>query len=705
MFSRGSLTLTVFLIVFSMISANALADGNETLGPPGLTVATGTGVVVAGVGTQPNVNTSATIDVDVPLDATVEQVLVYWQGQVSSGPGPDTPDDEISINGTPVEGVWTASPVNPYLGENFYTFRYDATALELVEPGENTLTVSGMNFETTSISPTGNKGVGVAVIYDDSSGGTVAGVLDGMDYAYSGFSTPLNTTEEQTFEFAPSSEERTASLGLMVGEALDHDFTGVQGLVVEGEFDTSETFSLVNELQSNQGFELDAAEHEVTIPAGAESVTVRLVSQGGDQPASFLWFFASLEIDAPAAPSVTANLWVNTTAGGSPQRCATPCAYDVDEAYGTFAAAVAAASCGDVIRVKTGTYPKQGGFGKSCSGSSRVTIIGEDDTVVDSGSVSGSEVSCDDPLPNTCAYLTLNLDGNITLQNVDVTGDYPIFQMHGANNTWRDSAITGREIRKCNSDEPVLLQDGSAAEGFPTITNSAFINIDVGEFKGSLAGDGGCPVNDNFHLEQFRIGRGVSGVLIDRSTFRACLGGTGYVGCGSGHIFLTHSSGSGSNIPQDVVITNSKFFGAQGAVHTSGTTPQDVDWTLAYNTMLVEPIIDNTLYLTGVKLIGNVGPRPQYCFTGWTFTRNLWQAASGPGTGCGTDTVVSGTSWGVTPADLDLDSALDPESGSPVLDAGETGGYCTGALGSVDFYGNARPFGSACDAGAVERQS
>ena len=48
----------------AIISAPALADGNETLGPPSITIQQGTGAVGAGVGMEGV--TSGTIDVTVP---------------------------------------------------------------------------------------------------------------------------------------------------------------------------------------------------------------------------------------------------------------------------------------------------------------------------------------------------------------------------------------------------------------------------------------------------------------------------------------------------------------------------------------------------------------------------------------------------------------------------------------------------------------
>lgn len=69
------------------------ADGDETLGPlVGVTVATGTGVSVAGVGLGGHTgvaNQPGTFTVSVPAGATVKQVFLYWEGHVHDGSTPD----------------------------------------------------------------------------------------------------------------------------------------------------------------------------------------------------------------------------------------------------------------------------------------------------------------------------------------------------------------------------------------------------------------------------------------------------------------------------------------------------------------------------------------------------------------------------------------------------------------------------------------
>jgi hypothetical protein len=286
------------------VPAAAHADGTETLGPPSVAVADRTDTVFAGVGTQQFLNLPTMLNVSVPAGATVKQVLVYWSGEDTwPGHGPDEYDDTISVAGAPVTGTLIGGPSAPFLRERFYTFRADVTARGLVAAGSNSIAVSDMDFQTELFGPTGNKGVGLVVIYDDGSASTVAGLRDGQDYAYGGFSSPYDTTAPQTFTFAPDTSTRQGSLGILAAEVLDHDLpTGVQGNVITGGFDTGQTFSLVNDLQSLQGLEYDARNFPVTIPAGARALTIQLLSQGGDRLASMLWLAGALTVDDSAPP-------------------------------------------------------------------------------------------------------------------------------------------------------------------------------------------------------------------------------------------------------------------------------------------------------------------------------------------------------------------------------------------------------------------
>jgi hypothetical protein len=335
--------------------------------------------------------------------------------------------------------------------------------------------------------------------------------------------------------------------------------------------------------------------------------------------------------------------------------------------------------------VKSGRYGPQGSIGSS---SKSVTFIGEPGTVVDTGSGSGT-------------YNHFNLSGNVTVDNVDVEGDYPLVQIYGNNNTWRHSALrAGRQIRRCNSDEPLLIQDGEANSY--TINNTLVQDVVIEQQKGSLAGQGGCPSNDPFHLEQVRVGRGVSGLTFDRVTFGPCPSGTGYIGCASGQLFITTSQPN-AYPPKNLTVKNSRFF---GAVNYHMQTHENVgagplNWVFAYNTFgKHEPIALNGPH-TGITFVGNLGTRLQTCPAGVTFIKNVWQWAQG--SPCGSDKRVAGSSYSVDL--LGLSASLTLNSLSPAIDAGEPNGtgYCAAQLGNVDYDGDIRPVGFACDAGADER--
>ncbi len=159
-----------------------------------------------------------------------------------------------------------------------------------------------MNFVSELYSPSGNKGVGLLVVYSDGSRSRLAGYVDGQDYAYAGFHAPLDTTRPQTFSFAAASRDRAATLGLLVGDTLDYNETGVAGNVIAGRFSNGQTFTIVNQLQSRRGADFDAENLPVTVPAGATSLTVQILSEGGDNPASFAWVGAGLTLDDEAPP-------------------------------------------------------------------------------------------------------------------------------------------------------------------------------------------------------------------------------------------------------------------------------------------------------------------------------------------------------------------------------------------------------------------
>lgn len=270
----------------------ALADGTETLGDPSIPIASGTGILAAGTGM---VSQPGSISVDVPAGATVNQVLLYWEGQMQTNvPG----DDTINAGGTEVLGTLIGGQT--FFFNNAYSsaFRADITDLSLVSAGPNTFSVSGLDFTKAS------NGAGVLVIYDDGSTSTEIGVRDGVDLAFINFPDPRKDTIAQTFNFAPAAADRTGSLtsffASVAGTISGADADRPSSIEIES---GGTTTIMSNLLASTGGEEWDTLNLPVTIPAGASSLTVQAFSRDdlatGNLPASFSWIAAGLAVTPP----------------------------------------------------------------------------------------------------------------------------------------------------------------------------------------------------------------------------------------------------------------------------------------------------------------------------------------------------------------------------------------------------------------------
>ncbi len=267
----------------------ALADGSETLGPPSIPIASGTGIVAAGTGLE---NPPGVINVSVPGGASVQQVLLYWSGGGING----ATDNTVTINGNSVTGTLIGGPTfffNTGAGDAiwFSAYRADITGLGLVSSGANTLTVTNMDFGAGE-----NNGAGVMVIYDDGSLPADIQVRDGLDLAFINFANPLNSTVPQTFNFAAASVDRTANLAMFFGSVSNRGFRPNSIEVTTSGVTT--TFS--NLLASLDGPQWDTLNLPINIPAGATSLTVQAFSRDdnntGALPASFSWIGASLAV-------------------------------------------------------------------------------------------------------------------------------------------------------------------------------------------------------------------------------------------------------------------------------------------------------------------------------------------------------------------------------------------------------------------------
>lgn len=275
----------------------ANADGTETLGEPSIAIETGSGFVLAGVGTESKITS---FQLDVPIGVDIKQVLLYWSGATREGtPG----DDVITVNDTNITG--TKIGVGP--GQKYYeSYRADITNLGLVTIGTNSINIGNMDFIAE------NDGAGIIVIYDDGQTKSDIHMADGLDIAYLNRPEPGQTTIPQTFSFAPEDIARTANIGFLVGSVLK-ERPNVIRITTGGA--TVDHFNL---LSSAQGSQWDALAIPVTIPAGATDLTVEIQSEsdGTDRlPASLTWVNVTLAI--PITPVTSCANFADMAPGSS----------------------------------------------------------------------------------------------------------------------------------------------------------------------------------------------------------------------------------------------------------------------------------------------------------------------------------------------------------------------------------------------------
>ena len=271
----------------------AQADGTETVGPPSTPIAQGSGVASGGVGLD--AGQPMPITLTVPNGATVKQVLIHWEGLFVA---PGGPDDTITVNGTEVTGTLIGGPTLFFYSSSgapvsSTSYRADITGLNAVQPGPNSVSVGDLNFNFT------NDGASIHAIYDDGSGLADIQLRDGNDAAYRDFAPPLDSTTPQTFTVAAAEVARDASLILAVGSVEPDRPTKIR--ITAG----AEVTVLTNPLGNDEGAEWDHLVLPVTIPAGATTVTVQILSEDdgtGRVPASLVWVTATLNVPPTAPP-------------------------------------------------------------------------------------------------------------------------------------------------------------------------------------------------------------------------------------------------------------------------------------------------------------------------------------------------------------------------------------------------------------------
>ncbi|MGQ0699833.1 MAG: choice-of-anchor P family protein [Panacagrimonas sp.] len=158
-------------ICLGFAPAVSMANGTEELGAPvGLTLQAGAETVAAGTGLV--ATGSGVISVNLPLNATVKQVILYWEGR---GPlaAPEGLENQVSLVGDgfagPVVGSLIGGPI-PGLNPSSRAYRLDISSLNVIKAGTNLLEVTRSSAVTQAAS--------IIVVYDQplvSYGGRAIG--------------------------------------------------------------------------------------------------------------------------------------------------------------------------------------------------------------------------------------------------------------------------------------------------------------------------------------------------------------------------------------------------------------------------------------------------------------------------------------------------------------------------------------------------
>ena len=172
-----------------------------------------------------------------------------------------------------------------------------------LESGPNTFQIRGADFKFA------NNGAGISVLIDDGTTQKDIQLLDGNDFAYSGFDSTLDTTVPHTFIFAPATIDRQADLSMfsssVAGDVSGSTSFGPNSITITTDMSTEVYFD--DYLNSNDAQEWDTLESTVDIPAQATQLTVRALSEDRisdvGNPAFFVWTAASLSMPDEISPA------------------------------------------------------------------------------------------------------------------------------------------------------------------------------------------------------------------------------------------------------------------------------------------------------------------------------------------------------------------------------------------------------------------
>ena len=377
-----------------------------------------------------------------------------------------------------------------------------------------------------------------------------------------------------------------------------------------------------------------------------------------------------------AVPSASANLWIDTT-GGSCTRTTTPSGYADVDACGTFDAAYDRAACGDVIRIKGGTYGGQNVTGqRSCSGtwdavtcSSCVQVLeASGERVVLSGSLTSNlDYAVFEGIEASNWNVTASGVDHVMCRNCDVNGVFfsgtPISHL----------SMIGGDVGPMVNAHPQLAP--AAGNGAGWMTDVLFQGVNFHDVTTTNAA--------SYHVECMQVAGGT------RITFRA----NRWSNCGIFGLSITEYNNSGP--PTDFLVENNFFGpsinGGYYSFHVNSNASAIVRLVLQYNSSPQPFLVKNVVQHQNSIVRGNLAPRPACDAPGTiTYDNNVW---------------TGGTCAG---SDLSIGSLGFVNQGAwdyHIPDGHPAEGNGSATCPARDYDGEARPVpsGATCDAGADER--